>query len=42
MRGVDRGVGFFGNLLVKKISLNAVKSAHSYDADKETIKRMKA
>ena len=30
------------NLLVKKISRNAVKSAHSYDADKETIKRMKA
>ena len=28
------------NLLVKKISLNAVKSAHSYDADKETIKRI--
>ena len=30
------------NLLVKKISINAVKSVHSYDADKEAIKRMKA
>jgi salicylate hydroxylase len=29
------------NLLAKKISINAVRSVHSYDADKESIKRIK-